>query len=66
MEKIDYKKGRNMTISEFVAREKKRAEKAYINAMLRTGATDAEIDHHEEQVRLWEQIEKAMRNESTV
>lgn len=49
-----------MTVHEFVAREKKRAERAYINALRRTGATDAEIEHHEELVRLWEQIEKAV------
>ena len=55
-----------MTAMELVAREKNRAAKAYINALLRTGATDAEIEHHEELVRLWEQIEKAVAHECTL
>lgn len=55
-----------MTAIELVAREKKRAEKDYILALRRTGASDAEIKHHEELVRLWEQVEKAVNHDRPV
>lgn len=55
-----------MTAMELVTREKKRAEQAYIFALRRIGASETEVKHHEELVKLWEQVERKVSSDGTM